>query len=147
MRLSGIYNNQPLVYGIIGSVDSVEVNIGNLILSSSAPNGSGAMLIDTGAQVSVLDLEFALSLDLPETDTPRAILGVAGRSEARQFTGLLHLPEWNITVANTFVSLPLQKQHNVLALIGMDILSELVFTLDGPSRSISLSVPSNPKHF
>ena len=97
------------------------------------------MLIDTGAQVSVLDLEFALSLNLPETDIPRTIMGVSERREARQFTGLLHLPEWDITVANTFVSLPLQEQHNVLALIGMDILSELLFVLDGPNRSFTLS--------
>ena len=97
------------------------------------------MLIDTGAQVSVLDLDIALSLDLPEIGAPTAIQGVAGSSEARLFTGLLHLPEWNITVANTFVSLPLQEQHSVLALIGMDILSELLFTLDGPNMSLSLT--------
>lgn len=61
------------------------------------------MLIDSGAQVSVLDLDFALKLGLPETDTPRSIVGVTGSHEARQFTGLLHLPAWNITVATTFV--------------------------------------------
>ena len=94
------------------------------------------MLIDTGAQVSVLDLDFALKLGLPETDTPRSIVGVTGGHEARQFTGLLHLPAWNITVATTFVSLPLEEQHNVLALIGMDVLSELILTLDGPKRRI-----------
>lgn len=105
------------------------------------------MLIDTGAQVSVLDLDIALSLDLPEIGAPTAIQGVSGSSEARLFAGLLHLPEWDITIANTFVSLPLLEQHNVLALIGMDILSELLFTLDGPNHSLTISVPGNPRRF
>ena len=97
------------------------------------------MLIDTGAQVPVLDLDIALSLDLPEIGAPMTIQGVSGRREARLFAGLLHLPEWDITVANTFVSLPLLEQHSVLALIGMDILSGLVFTLNGPNGSMTLS--------
>ena len=103
------------------------------------------MLLDTGAQVSVLDLDIALSLDLPETGAPMAIQGVAGRSEARLFTGLLHQPEWDLTLANTFVSLPLQEQHNVLVLIGMDILGKLILTLDGPNRTLNIRAPSNPK--
>ncbi len=103
------------------------------------------MLLDTGAQVSVLDLDIALSLDLPEIGAPTVIEGVTGRSEARLFTGLLHLPEWDITLANAFVSVPLQEQHNVMALIGMDILGRFALTLDGPKGSIDISKPSNPQ--
>ena len=87
----------------------------------------------------------ALSLDLPEIGAPMAIQGVAGKSEARLFTGLLHLPEWGITVANTFVSLPLQEVHDVLALIGMDVLAKLMLTLDGPNRSLTLCAPGAAK--
>lgn len=101
------------------------------------------MLIDTGAQVSVLDLDFALSLGLPETDTPTQIVGVAGQGVARQYTGLLHLPEWDITMATTFAALPLQGTSSVLALIGMDVLGELILTLDGPKGTIELVRPND----
>ncbi len=92
-----------------------------------------------------MDLDSALELGLPETDAPTPIVGVAGTALAQQFTGLLHLPEWNITVATTFVSLPLRNQESqgLLAIIGMDVLSELVLTLDGPNRSIALSLPGD----
>ncbi len=101
------------------------------------------MLIDTGAQVSVLDLGLALELGLPETDTPRPIVGVAGGDEARQFTGLLHLPAWNITVATTFVAVPLRERLDVLAPIGMDVIGDFILNLDGPNRTIRLSPPGS----
>ena len=99
------------------------------------------MLVDTGAQVSVLDLDLALELNLPETDTPKLIGGVAGVAQARQFTGVLHLPEWNITAPNTFMALPLEEEHGFLAIIGMDVLVELILTIDGPARRITLTAP------
>lgn len=123
----------------------MEVGDGGLSPSPIAQKTGGTMLIDTGAQVSVLDLDVALSLDLPEIRSSMSIQGVAGRSKARLFSGLLHLPEWDLTFANTFVSLPLQEQHSVLALIGMDVLGRLILTLDGPNNSIAISGPSNPK--
>lgn len=103
------------------------------------------MLIDTGAQVSVLDLDSALRLGLPETGVPTPVAGVAGTALARQFTGLLHLPQWNITVATTFVSLSLREGEGqgLLAIVGMDVLSEYVLTLDGPNKTITLSLPGN----
>ena len=99
------------------------------------------MLIDTGAQVSVIDLDLALDLRLPETAAPLSILGVGGSQEARQFTGLLHLPEWDITWPTTFVSIPLTENHRIAVIIGMDVLSELIFILNGPKRTIELSFP------
>ena len=141
MYLSGIHNNQPLVHGVIGHRDRVVVHDAGLNLSTTAPVAGGPMLIDTGAQVSVLDLDLALDLGLPETDTPSQVRGVAGAIQARQFTGLLHLPEWNITMPTTFVSLPLQEHHSLLAIIGMDVLVELILTIDGPARRITLTAP------
>ena len=144
MYLSGIHDNQPLVHGIVGHKDAVVVH-GGFSLSTSAPLAGGPMLIDTGAQVSLLDLNLALKLDLPETDVPISIEGVAGTGQARQFTGLLHLPQWNITVATTFASLPLREQEGegLQGIIGMDILSELILILDGPNKRITLRIPDN----
>ena len=105
------------------------------------------MLIDTGAQVSVLDLNFALWLELPETDSETKLRGAGGEeSESRQFTALLHLPAWNITVPATFPSFDLNRGHqegdlHTIAIIGMDILSDYVLTIDGPRGSIRLSLP------
>ena len=99
------------------------------------------MLIDTGAQVSVLDLELALELGLPETAKPSQVRGVSGDAQARQFTGLLHLPEWNITAPVTFLALPLEEEHGLQAIIGMDVLIEFVLTIDGPARRIILVAP------
>ena len=99
------------------------------------------MLVDTGAQVSVLDLDLALELGLPETDTPKLIKGVAGVAEARQFTGVLHLPEWDITAPNTFMAMPLEEEHGLQAIIGMDVLIEFILTIDGPAGRITLRAP------
>ena len=141
MRQSVIRNNEPLVYGVVGHPDRGGTDNAGLSLNAAAPSGEGMMLIDTGAQVSVLDLAVALELGLPETAPPVAVIGLGGEREASQFTAVLHLPEWDITMATTFVSLPLQERHEVLALIGMDVLSGLVLTLDGPRRRIALSLP------
>ena len=134
MYPSGIHNNQPLVHGVIGHGVGLDP-------SATDPTASGPMLVDTGAQVSVLDLDLALHLGLPETDTPKLIQGVAGVAEARQFTGILHLPEWNITAPNTFMALPLDKDHGLVAIIGMDVLIDFILTVDGPARSITLTAP------
>ena len=142
MRQSVIRNNEPLVYGVVGHPDRGSTDNAVLTLDAAAPSGGGMMLIDTGAQVSVLELELALEFGLPETAAPVAVIGLGGEREARQFTAILHLPEWDITMATTFVSLPLQEEHGVLALIGMDVLSGLILTLDGPRRRITLSLPS-----
>ena len=138
MRQSEIRNNEPLVYGVVGHSDRG----GTDDPGRRRPLRRGMMLIDTGAQVSVLDLALALELGLPETSAPVAVIGLGGEREARQFTAVLHLPEWDITMASTFVSVLLQERHEVLALIGMDVLSALIITLDGPRRRIALSLPS-----
>ena len=140
--LSGIHDNQPLAHGIVGHRNTT---LTHMALSTTAPALGGPMLIDTGAQVSLLDLSAALELGLPETDMPIAIAGVAGTGLARRFTGVLHLPQWNITVAMTFASLPLreQQEQGLLGIIGMDLLSEFILILDGPNRSIALRPPAD----
>lgn len=108
------------------------------------------MLIDTGAQISVLDLSFALWLELPETDSETTLHGAGGEElESRQFTALLHLPAWNITVPATFASFDLNRANqegdpHIIAIIGMDILSSYVLTIDGPNGTVRLSAPNAP---
>ena len=78
MRRSVIRNNEPLVYGVVGHPDRGGADNGGLSLNAAAPSGEGMMLIDTGAQVSVLDLAVALELGLPETAPPVAVIGLGG---------------------------------------------------------------------
>ena len=77
MRQSVIRNNEPLVYGVVGHPDRGGTGSARLTLDAAAPSGGGMMLIDTGAQVSVLDLAVALELGLPETAAPVAVIGLA----------------------------------------------------------------------
>ena len=141
MYLSGVRDRQPIAHAIVGGMGSIEVSDSGMSLSTTGPVAGGPMLIDTGAQVSVLDIERALSLQLPETDIPTPIIGVAGAQEARQFTGLLHLPAWNITRPTTFIALPMWERLQILGIIGMDILSEFVLTIHGPNATVNLERP------
>ena len=141
MYLSGIRDREPLAHGVVSRVGGMEVH-GPLNLTITVPTSGGAMLIDTGAQVSVLDIEVATQLDLPETGTPTHIIGVTGsRQLSRQFTGMLHLPAWNISRPTTFVAIPLKEQSGLLGIIGMDFLVQFVLTIHGPNGKINLELP------
>lgn len=141
MYLSGIRDREPLAHGVVSRVGGMDVR-GPLNLTITAPTAGGAMLIDTGAQVSVLDVDTASELDLPETGAPTSIIGVTGSSQiARQFTGMLHLPAWNISRPTTFVAFPLREQSDLLGIIGMDFLAQFVLTIHGPNGTINLEQP------
>ena len=151
MFQQGIYNLQSIVHGVVGDRGDVFVLDGDESATPKSPNLGGPMLINTGAQVMVLDLDFALGIGLPETDTEEELFGVGGeRLPTRQFTGFLHLPEWNITVPATFASFDLNRsQHedepHIMAIIGMDMLIDYVLTVDGPNGTIALSVPPSER--
>ena len=141
MYLSGIRDREPIAHGVVSRVGGMEVH-SPLDLTGTVPANEGTMLIDTGAQVSVLDVEIAISLGLPETGAPTRIIGVTGDAQlSRQFTGTLHLPAWNISRPTTFVAIPLQEQSGLLGIIGMDFLIEFVLTIHGPNGTINIEPP------
>ena len=98
------------------------------------------MLLDTGATATVLDLEIAEKLSLPETELYKeeTVSGIGGSVSVRQFTGVIYLSTWGITVPTTFLAFPILVQTGFTAIIGMDILSDFVLIVDGPGKRIDL---------
>ncbi len=134
------YDNRPIVHGLISSQGEFEATPEGDSVVSSAPVGSGSMLLDTGATTTVLDLEIAEKLSLPETElyTEETVSGIGGSISVRQFTGVIYLSDWGITVPTTFLAFPLLAQTGFTAIIGMDILSDYVLVVDGPEKKIDL---------
>ena len=98
------------------------------------------MLIDTGATMTVLDVEIASNLSLPETEVhdENAVTGIGGDVLAQQFTGAIYLPNWDITIHATFSAIPLIEQFGLVAILGMDVLSQYVLVVDGPGHRVEL---------
>ena len=133
-------DNRPIVHGLISSQAEFEVTPEGGSIASSAPVGSGSMLLDTGATATVLDLEIAEKLSLPETELYKeeTVSGIGGSVSVRQFTGVTYLSTWGITVPTTFLAFPILVQTGFTAIIGMDILSDFVLIVDGPGKRIDL---------
>ena len=98
------------------------------------------MLIDTNATVTVLDTELASDISLPETEIQyeNSVTGIGGDVPIRQFTGVIFLTNWDITIHATFSAIPLFERSGFVAVIGMDVLREYVFVVDGPDRMVEL---------
>ena len=132
-------DNRPVVHGYIGSQDRFAIDPEGEV-TSNAPIGSGSMLIDTGATTTVLDVEMASRLSLPETDVhnENSVTGIGGEVPVRQFTGVIYLPNWELTIHATFSTIPLMEQSGFVAITGMDVLSQYVLVVDGPARRVEL---------
>ncbi len=98
------------------------------------------MLIDTGATMTVLDVEMASRISLPETEVPgeNSVTGIGGEVAVRQFTGVIYLPDWDLAIHATFSAIPLMEQSGFVAIIGMDVLRQYVLVVDGPGRRVEL---------
>ena len=98
------------------------------------------MLIDTGATITVLDVGMASRISLPETEVHHEnwVTGIGGEVQVRQFTGVIYLPNWELTIHATFSAIPLMEQSGFVAVIGMDVLSQYVLMVDGPARRVEL---------
>lgn len=98
----------------------------------------GLALIDTGATTSAIDIVAASQLELKSVGR-KPILTPAGSSEADQFVFTIRLLPWGTTlncVPGLGASL---KEQGIIALIGMDILSQCVLTVNGPGGFFFLS--------
>ena len=89
-------HNRPVVHGLISSQGEFEVTPEGDSVVSSVPVGSGSMLLDTGATATVLDLEIAEKLSLPETELYKeeTVSRIGGIVSVRQFTGVIYLFAW-----------------------------------------------------
>lgn len=136
MYPSGIRNSQPLVYGIVSQEGPEAANVSGSPTHASV-NG-GLMLVDTGSQMTILDLDIAVRAGLSSTEEIVAIQGVGGSRQGLQFDGNLWLPEFDLLLEAPFICYPMRRDFNI---IGMDILSEFILTIHGPNGSINLARP------
>jgi len=96
-------------------------------------------LIDTGASLSCIDLNLALSLDLPIIDsTP--IAGVGGLHRLNKHIAQIHAPDLKFTLYGGFIGVNLAVGGTgYQVLIGRDFLSHFTLTYDGPTGAVTLS--------
>jgi predicted aspartyl protease len=88
------------------------------------------MLVDTGADCSLIPLPIALSLGLPLVDRVQIQGVAAGRHMASVFAARVHI--------GRFVKLARLVAFGDEALLGRDLLNQLVLRIDGPAQSITI---------
>ena len=101
---------------------------------------SGFALLDTGADTTVIDATTALNADLVSVDSiPFLRYDSHKNINSPSFEVEMVLDgmgSWPLRAA----SLDLARFH-LIAVIGRDILNDLVLTYDGPARTVSLERP------
>lgn len=101
---------------------------------------SGPALLDTGADTTVIDATTALNAELVSVDSiPFLRYDSLKNIDSPTFeveTVLDGVGSWPLRVA----SLDLRR-FDLMAVIGRDILNDLVLTYDGPARIVSLNRP------
>ena len=141
---SGVNDSRPLVHGVVGRDDASVDSDGDSGSAPGVPTTSGLMLVDTGSQVSSLDIDVALSLGLTETEQIVAIEGVGGIQYGIQVKGSLYLPESDVRSLAIILCYPIRRNLNIFAILGMDFLSEFILTIHGPNGAINLARPRQP---
>ena len=94
-------------------------------------------LLDTGAAMSIIDVDLAQALYLPTSDR-LPIGGVGQGDEYPTFNIDVHIPDLNRNVPKPIASVPLIRSGMAFTfIIGRDVILDYIFTIDGPSRTIS----------
>lgn len=102
---------------------------------------SGAM-IDTGASDTCVDYRIAHALKLRQIDQ-RTIGTVGGPIEVAVFLGVLDIPQLQYKRLTRFFA-PKIERINYSVLIGRSVLSEYIFTYDGPANVCHFARPLPP---
>ncbi len=98
------------------------------------------ILIDTGAEETIIDIGLAEELGLSETDpeVPAYLLSVDGkRVPARQFTCTIEVPEWQRSFSATFLAIDLSDDECDV-ILGMDFLHLFTLIIHGPTGRVGL---------
>lgn len=93
-------------------------------------------LIDTGAAMSLIDVDLAQRLYAPTTDL-LPIGGVGQGDEHPTFDIDVYIPDLSRYVPKPIASVPLIRSEMAFAfIIGRDILLNYILTIDGPGRTV-----------
>ena len=96
-------------------------------------------LVDTGAQESALDVELAVSLNLPALDR-RLIAGAGGLFESTIYLAQVYIPELDFTIVGPFDSANLVASGQpYYALIGRTFLRHFNMAYEGRTGSVIIS--------
>ena len=104
------------------------------------------ILIDTGAEETIIDIGLAEELGLAETDpdVPAHVLSVDGKPvPARQFTCTIEVPEWHRSFSATFLAIDLSDDECDV-ILGMDFLHLYTLIVHGPTGRVSLLDLTSP---
>ena len=94
-------------------------------------------LIDTGAAMSLIDVDLAQAWYTPTTDL-LAIGGVGQGAEQPTFDIDVHIPNLSRYVPKPVASAPLLRSKiPFVFIIGRDVLLDYILTIDGPGRTIT----------
>ena len=98
---------------------------------------TGVAMVDTGARITVIDIEYAQELGLEEDGTHR-ITGATGVGEYPRFRTDIEVPWINVTVPSPVGGAPL-RTNNIPwnALIGRDIILQFELRVDGMTGMIT----------
>ena len=98
---------------------------------------TGVAMVDTGARITVIDIEYAHELGLEEDGTHR-ITGATGAGEYPRFRTDIEVPWLNVTVPSPVGGAPL-RTNNIPwnALIGRDIILRFELRVDGMTGMIT----------
>ena len=102
----------------------------------------GQAMIDSGVQVTAIDISVAESLQLQKTSKVE-VVGIGGRSEGYTSACSIHIPGLPLTTSATRAHChDLTKTgQNIIALIGRDILRMMTFSYDGINGQVRLVYP------
>ena len=98
---------------------------------------TGVAMVDTGARITVIDIEYAQEVGLEE-DGAHQITGATGVGEYPRFKADIEVPWLNITVRSPVGGAPL-RTNNIPwnALIGRDVILQFELRVDGMTGMIT----------
>jgi len=103
-------------------------------------DGSHA-LVDTGASISCIDNQVAISLKLPIIDRQR-VSGTAGAHEVNMYLAQVFVPELRTTFYGSFAGVDLAAGGQAhVVLLGRDMLQHVRLIYDGITGRVTISAP------
>lgn len=132
-----------------GPVIEIEVRVHPLVAANLKQKGAavpdpikGIALIDSGAEVTAIDIAVAEQLKLPRTGKVK-VVGIGGESEGYTSACSIFIPGLPLTTSASRAHChDLTKTgRNIIALIGRDILKMMTFFYDGINGQMRLVYP------
>ena len=112
-------------------LDPEDIERSGVMIPILVGESTGVAMVDTGARITVIDIEYARELGLEEDGTHR-ITGATGEGEYPRFKADIEVPWLDVTVRSPVGGAPL-RTNNIPwnALIGRDVTLQFEMCVDG----------------